>query len=577
MAMQNLDINLFTERSGVDLEGNDRLLLVTSKGNDGCVKVSLIKSQIIEAVKPSINATGMWLVGEMETGVQAVGKTPQLKQDPLGILWKYDTDTEWQLLVPWSEIKFTFDELTEAQKDELTPTLEDFSEEEIAELQKPAVEMIGKLQATDAAVSEAEALRVEAENLRVEAETARAEAETLRAEEELLRVETETVRVETEKSRTDAEAVRVANENIRIANESSRKAAESDRSSAEDIRISNENVRKKTETARVSAEDNRTANENKRKASENERVSAENTRISNEDARKNAETNRANAETAREENESERMETDTARKNDYAVLREDIVAATKDAWAASAEVRNIPIIKDGTWWVWDVDNDEYKDSGSPATSRSPQIQNGTWWIWDDSNGVYVDTGQAVNSTFQLTKEKIEGVFTGNITTHWHDRYVDKEEGKGLSSEDFTTQEKEKLAALENYNDTNVRGLIQDVRDSIPTKVSELENDSSYASKEELVDGLSTKQNLNWYFTGLSANEWVLDGTYRDFKWRCDLKCPGVTDAMYAEVVFSVDESSSGDYAPVCETGLDVVRIWSNTNASIIIPTVVISR
>jgi len=570
MAMQNLDINLFTERSGVDLEGNDRLLLVTSKGNDGCVKVGLIKTQIAEAVKPSINATGMWLIGEIETGVQAVGKTPQLKQDPLGILWKYDTDTEWQLLVPWSEIKFTFDELTEAQKDELTPTLEDFSEEEIAELQKPAVEMIAKLQATDTAVSEAEALRVEAENLRVE-------AENLRVEAELLRVETEAVRVETEKSRADAEAVRAANENVRIANESARKSAERERTSAEDIRISNENARKKTETARVSAEDNRTANENARKASENERVSAENTRISNENARKNAETNRANAETAREENENGRMETDTARKNDYAVLREDIVAATKDAWAASAEVRNIPIIKDGTWWVWDVDNDEYKDSGSPATSRSPQIQNGTWWTWDDSNGAYVDTGQAVNSTYQLTKEKIEGVFTGDITTHWHDRYVDKEEGKGLSSEDFTTEEKEKLAGLENYNDTDVRGLIQDVRDNIPAKVSELENDSSYASTEELSDGLATKQNLNWYFTGLSASEWVLDGIYRDFKWRCDLPCPGVTDAMYAEVVFGVAESSSGDYAPVCETGSDIVSIWSNTNASITIPTVVVNR
>lgn len=37
--------------------------------------------------------------------------------------------------------------------------------------------------------------------------------------------------------------------------------------------------------------------------------------------------------------------------------------------------------------------------------------------------------------------------------------VDKEEGKGLSSNDYTDEEKAKLAGLENYDDTEVRGLI----------------------------------------------------------------------------------------------------------------------
>ncbi len=39
--------------------------------------------------------------------------------------------------------------------------------------------------------------------------------------------------------------------------------------------------------------------------------------------------------------------------------------------------------------------------------------------------------------------------------------VDKEDGKGLSSNDFTTLEKNKLAALENYDDTEVREMISD--------------------------------------------------------------------------------------------------------------------
>lgn len=37
--------------------------------------------------------------------------------------------------------------------------------------------------------------------------------------------------------------------------------------------------------------------------------------------------------------------------------------------------------------------------------------------------------------------------------------VDKVEGKQLSTEDFTTEEKTKLAGLENYDDTDVRELI----------------------------------------------------------------------------------------------------------------------
>lgn len=36
---------------------------------------------------------------------------------------------------------------------------------------------------------------------------------------------------------------------------------------------------------------------------------------------------------------------------------------------------------------------------------------------------------------------------------------DKVEGKGLSTEDYTTQEKDKLASLQNYNDDEVRELI----------------------------------------------------------------------------------------------------------------------
>ena len=63
--------------------------------------------------------------------------------------------------------------------------------------------------------------------------------------------------------------------------------------------------------------------------------------------------------------------------------------------------------------------------------------------------------------------------------------VDKIEGKGLSTNDYTTEEKNKLASLENYDDTEVRTDISNLKTNkadkseIPTKVSQLQNDSGF--------------------------------------------------------------------------------------------------
>ena len=60
--------------------------------------------------------------------------------------------------------------------------------------------------------------------------------------------------------------------------------------------------------------------------------------------------------------------------------------------------------------------------------------------------------------------------------------VDAEEGKGLSSNDFSSEEKEKLEGIEDGAQKNV---------PVPTKVSELENDSGYQTKEQVEGKLKT--------------------------------------------------------------------------------------
>ena len=63
--------------------------------------------------------------------------------------------------------------------------------------------------------------------------------------------------------------------------------------------------------------------------------------------------------------------------------------------------------------------------------------------------------------------------------------VDKVAGKGLSTEDFTTEEKTKLAGLSNYNDDDITSLIT----TLTLKVETLETD--YTALKARVAALET--------------------------------------------------------------------------------------
>lgn len=94
--------------------------------------------------------------------------------------------------------------------------------------------------------------------------------------------------------------------------------------------------------------------------------------------------------------------------------------------------------------------------------------------------------------------------SGFLTEHQDlSGYVEKEDGKGLSSNDYTTEEKDKLAGLENYDDTQVNAdisalstRVKTVEDDyvksadIPTKVSDLTNDSNYQTADDITATLA---------------------------------------------------------------------------------------
>lgn len=191
--------------------------------------------------------------------------------------------------------------------------------------------------------------------------------------------------------------------------------------------------------------------------------------------------------------------------------------------------------------------------------------------------------------------------------------VDKVDGKGLSTNDYTSDEKSKLEGIETGAQVNtltgVKGSAEDTYRTgnvnitpanlgitVVNNTSDADKSVNYATSAgsatkatqdasgnvitttyAKATAVASKQDKNLYFTDLSASSWVSDSTYSDFPYRCDISCSGVTSNMYAEVVFAMAEAQSGNYAPICETNSAVVSIWSKVNTTITVPTIKISK
>lgn len=358
-----------------------------------------------------------------------------------------------------------------------------------------ALEAKAQVEATEQAVKEAEASRVTAEQGRVNAENTR--------------VSNENTRISNEDSRKAEESKRVTAENARIAAENSRKSEEDIRKTNEANRISAESARASAETLRASAEAKRNTNEQKRIeeetkriSSEEGRVAAETERVDNEDARIAAETTRDTAEQERIANEATRQANEAVRETQEAAREKntaDAITAVNEAKTAAQQATtnattaannantqanrakeyadNPPKVGgDGYWYLWDEVDDVYVNTGWPSsgivlkgrldspedldTIVDPQLSdsyivgtdlyfwNGTEWV---NMGRFQGPQGEPGKDAELSKAAIEAVLVGEVTTHTHDtRYYTKEEGKGLSTNDYTNADKTKVTNLTNY-------------------------------------------------------------------------------------------------------------------------------
>lgn len=99
----------------------------------------------------------------------------------------------------------------------------------------------------------------------------------------------------------------------------------------------------------------------------------------------------------------------------------------------------------------------WADLSSNANGGDLKYFNGTKWVLVN-NKATEDISQIKQQIADLEQNK-----------------EDKVEGKGLSTEDYTTQEKNKLASLQNYNDSEVRELISALNLRLTTLSKDLES------------------------------------------------------------------------------------------------------
>lgn len=99
----------------------------------------------------------------------------------------------------------------------------------------------------------------------------------------------------------------------------------------------------------------------------------------------------------------------------------------------------------------------WADLSSNPNGGDLKYFNGTKWVLVN-NEVTEDISQIKQQIADLEQNK-----------------EDKVEGKGLSTEDYTTQEKNKLASLQNYNDSEVRELISALNLRLTTLSEDLES------------------------------------------------------------------------------------------------------
>lgn len=180
--------------------------------------------------------------------------------------------------------------------------------------------------------------------------------------------------------------VQAAADNASAGASAANAAASSANAVAADIRTLEAAV-KQSEEGRVSAENSRATAETTRATAETARQAAEVTRIEQEETRTTNETERTTAETARAAAETTRQEQEEARETASAT-------AVKNAEDAANRSNNLSDhrdeIRDGYWWRWDEETEEWYNTGEIAKGN---VMYATFEIETETGNLYMYTDE----------------------------------------------------------------------------------------------------------------------------------------------------------------------------------------
>lgn len=132
-------------------------------------------------------------------------------------------------------------------------------------------------------------------------------------------------------------------------------------------------------------------------------------------------------------------------------------------------------------------------------------------------------------------------------------------------------------------DTGVCGLVTDWV-SIDTSMMHSQFEALLAAiQKELADleaGTAFElKKLQFSNVSVSAVDFVSDTTYQDFPYRAGVALSGVIESMIPEIVLSVEDATSGNFAPVAESYNGGIYLYSTSapESDITIPTIIAWR
>lgn len=82
--------------------------------------------------------------------------------------------------------------------------------------------------------------------------------------------------------------------------------------------------------------------------------------------------------------------------------------------------------------------------------------------------------------------------------------------------------------------------------------------------------------LAFYNTAVSASAFIADNTYPDFSFRASVALTGVLESMIPDIMLSLEDATSGNFAPVCECYNGGLYLYAASvpDADITIPTII---